>query len=105
MICVCCNKITKHGTPKHPYCKDCFYEVFNNDWGMFSQYLNMVHDKLSLKRFIYGYHIKKINQYYRVQPRLLTRLILGLNPFNHHVWDDFNDIWTAHKVLVQKQMG
>jgi len=46
-ICVKCGKIIKFpkvkGSLRHPYCKKCFKEVWNNDYGKYGKWLYLTH--------------------------------------------------------------
>ena len=43
-ICVRCGKKATEGSYKHPYCKNCFKLIWNNDKEKYDEYLTKKHD-------------------------------------------------------------
>lgn len=48
-ICVKCGKDTDfsdaRGSAKHPYCKECFKKLFNDDYDKYEEVLNKTHKR------------------------------------------------------------
>lgn len=45
LICVNCGNEADRGSMKHPYCRECFKKVWNNDEGRFVKWMADVHEK------------------------------------------------------------
>jgi len=45
LICVGCGKEATEGSYKHPYCKECFKRVWNNDYDKYMDWLHKEHEK------------------------------------------------------------
>lgn len=43
LMCVECGGAATEGSFKHPYCKDCFRKVFDNDINKYFAYLERTH--------------------------------------------------------------
>ena len=43
MMCVNCGNIAIEGSMKHPYCKKCFTEIWNDDYDKYIIWLNKTH--------------------------------------------------------------
>jgi len=43
LICVNCGKDATEGSLKHPYCKKCYKEVWNNDDDKYMEWLSRTH--------------------------------------------------------------